>query len=229
LSTARHAPPPSRGTRLALALGAAALLATSAFALTRFFGTGGAATSDIDDEAVVQVPDFSLGLGEVSSVATTGNRNGAGGSIRAEVRAVRRLLNDLYVDAFLDPRSWTDGYASVWPGFAEEARADAQADAATLTLGLDAAGRYRKVEPGTATTDVTMLLDPAGRPASAVAKVEFEATAVGIDGHRAALLSQARFFLEPGAEGWTIVGYRVDRPDLQGGPAEGGDDGGTGS
>jgi hypothetical protein len=229
LSTARHAPPPSRGTRLALALGAAALLATSVFALTRFLGTGRAGTSGIEHEAAVEVPDFSLGLGEVSSVTTTTGGNGAGGSIRAEVRAVRRLLNHHYLDAFLDPRSWADGYASVWPGFSEEARADAQADAATLTLGLDAAGRYRRVEPGTATIDVTMLLDPEGRPASAVAEVEFEATAVGIDGHRAGLLSRARFFLEPGTDGWTIVGYRVDRRDLQGGPAEGGDEAGTGS
>ena len=75
MSTARHAPPPSRGTRLALALGAAALLATSVFVLTRFLGTGRAGTSGIDHETAVEVPDFSLGLGEIPGIrfSTVGN------------------------------------------------------------------------------------------------------------------------------------------------------------
>jgi hypothetical protein len=70
-----------------------------------------------------------------------------------------------------------------------------------------------------------MLLDGEGRPASAVAVVAFEATAIGIEGDREGLLSEARYFLEPADEGWTIVGYRVDRHDLRGGPAEGGEGG----
>ncbi len=64
-------------------------------------------------------------------------------SSAAQVAAqVTQTMTALYTEAFLDPSNWRDGsYDNVWPLFDEGARASAQQDGTTLTLGPPPATR----------------------------------------------------------------------------------------
>lgn len=129
--------------------------------------------------------------------------------LRAPARAVRGVLTGLYELGFVDPEAWAGGR---FPGlerfFAGPAREEARRDLGRLTLG-PAARFLVAVEPRRARLDVSFLLDRRRRPASAVASVRFEGTALAESGAEHLVRHRGDYTLRKGPGGWRIVAYDV--------------------
>lgn len=152
-------------------------------------------------------PRLRLELGRVRALGV--EAPGRPRTFRDAARAVRGVLAGLYELGFVDPGAWAHGR---FPGlerfFAGPAREGARRDLRRLTLGPSA--RFLPaVEPRRARVDVSFLLGRGGRPASAVASVRFEGTAVAVDGDERLVRHRGDYTLRKGPGGWRIVAYDV--------------------
>jgi hypothetical protein len=189
------------------------LAAGAAFAVGRLALKNDPASSEepTETEAAVEAPSFFFALDSASSVSTAA-RVGSPEATRETARAVRKVLNELYRKAFLDPSTWEGGsFDAALEAFDTDAYGDATADLESLTLGTGA--RYERVQPGEGTLSVTVLLGPDGQPVTAEATVSFSATAIAPTGAETLIVSDGSFFLRSTPEGWKIYGYEVDRAD----------------
>jgi LCP family protein required for cell wall assembly len=129
--------------------------------------------------------------------------------VRDAAREVRDVLARLYTDAFVDPAAWQGGrFARLERFFAGAARERVRDDLARLSLG-PGARVLEEVVPTSARLEVTFLLDGAGRPLSAVARMGFEGRgrAAGLE---VRVAHRGRYTLARTGRGWRIVGYEVD-------------------
>ncbi|HXF36534.1 MAG TPA: LCP family protein [Actinomycetota bacterium] len=147
---------------------------------------------------------------ELTRVRGLGVRGPApAGRVRAAAREVRDLMAELYTEAFVDPAAWQGGR---FPGlerfFAGPVRGRVRHDLSRLSLG-PGAGVLDEVLPTRARVEVTFLLDGAGRPLSAVARMGFEGRglAPGLD---VRIAHHGRYRLARTERGWRIVAYDVD-------------------
>ena len=144
-------------------------------------------------------------------------------SSAAQVAAqVTQTMTALYTEAFLDPSNWRDGsYDNVWPLFDEGARASAQQDGTTLTLGASAGDTYDEIGRPRGKIRVKVLLDREEKPSMAVAIVTFTALGTRKDGTYTEIVSNGQFFLKPGGTGWTVYAFQVRRADHETAPPPG--------
>jgi hypothetical protein len=162
------------------------------------------------------VPKFSFRLAKAEAVPTApgANPKKLQGPADSAAKSISSTLANMYRWAFLDPSNRSDGsYDEVWSYFAPEMAQKAQQDAATLTLGPNAADQFSGVDPGNGALQVRVLMDKQGKPATAVAVVKFTAHATGTDHSATTLVSDGQYFLQPASGGWRVVGYKVSRKD----------------
>jgi hypothetical protein len=142
----------------------------------------------------------------VKTTATrTGRRNNAGA--RTAAARIQAALSAFYDAAFMDPRNRERGLPpEAWNAFVGQARKQAMSDAAALTLG-EAGPSIEELSVTEASLSVRILLDPRGRPQSAVATVVFDASGTLKTGEAVQVSSRASFLLEPDGTTWLVVGY----------------------
>jgi hypothetical protein len=125
---------------------------------------------------------------------------------------IKATMDELFFRAFVDTDSWGD-YAGAFAMFDGAAAERAQADAAVLTLGLDANDVYDAMKDATGRLRISVLMDRKDAPVTAVAKVEFVADAERKDGGTTEIQSTGSFFLRKVDGEWRVFAYRVDRDD----------------
>jgi hypothetical protein len=159
---------------------------------------------------------FSFQLGKVQ--ATTISR-----TPRSELNDVARqagvdvkeTMDELYFRAFVDQGSWGD-YEAAFELFEGRAAASAGSDAEVLTLGSTASDDFEAIDEASGTLTVSVLTDAKDAPVSAVAQVEFEATAEAQGGGPSMqVVSVGSFFLREVNGAWRIFAYEVDREDVE--------------
>jgi hypothetical protein len=176
-------------------------------------GTGRSAAAPNSHSPSAPAPHFSFNLAKVR-VMPTGKKKGAKQAAHAAAMDIRSTLDTVYATGFIDPRTWRSGhYGEAWRAFTKDAISRARSDAATLTLGTRAGSVFNSVEPHAGMLVVRILLNPKGRPKTAVANVGFAARASERSGHVIVIRSTGHYFLRPRAHGWVIYGYEVNRDD----------------
>ena len=132
---------------------------------------------------------------------------------------VRQTMDELYLRAFLDPSSWGD-YGAAFELFEDSAAEQAETDVEILTLGSNANADFESIDDASGTLTISVLTDAKDRPVTAVAQVEFEATAASEGGRtQTQVVSVGSFFLREVDGAWRIFAYQVDRNDAEtGGP-----------
>jgi hypothetical protein len=164
------------------------------------------------------VPAFSFKVSQTEAVPTAPEADAKKlqGPADSAAQGIAKTLADMYRWAFLDPSNRSDGsYDEVWNYFDQPMATTAEQDAATLTLGANAGDSFSGVDPGRGVLQVRVLMDKQGKPATAVALVKFTAHATGTDDSATTVVSDGQYFLEPGSDGWRVVGYKVSRKDHQ--------------
>ena len=134
------------------------------------------------------------------------------GAARQTGEDVKATMDELYLRAFVDTDQWGD-YEGAFAMFDDDAAARAQADAAVLTLGLDANDVYDAMDSASGQLQISVLMDQKDRPATAIADVEFVADAERKDGSTTEIQSTGSFFLRKVGGEWRVFAYRVDRDD----------------
>ncbi|MBI4260660.1 MAG: hypothetical protein HY658_08855 [Actinobacteria bacterium] len=223
MSTAHATPPPRRAAlRLAVPVALAAALAAAGVLAYRWVqgpvpvrSVGG--SDEIEEPAAG--PSFDFELSSVTQEAT-GSARIASADLRAAARGIRTTLSELYREAFLDPANWAgQTFDEAWALFDVDAVGAARAEAATLTIGPDAAG-FEAIEVLEGSIQVSVLAGDDGSPFTAVALVTFSAEAVGADGVRVPVKSEGEFLLRPSDRGWLIYGWDLSRGAGDGGGAD---------
>jgi hypothetical protein len=179
--------------------------------LTHSSGTPRPPSTSTTPTAGPPVGNFSFAVKDVR-VVPTGKTAGTKKAGAAAAKRIERTMDALYFEGYLDPSAWQNGsYDAAWKLFARAARARAQKDEPNLTLGADAGSRYSAVTAGPNAAFVRVLMDRAGRPATALVTVRFSAKAAAKDGTTSVLTSSGQYYLVPGPAGWAITGYTVKR------------------
>lgn len=165
-----------------------------------------------------ETPKFAFGVKRVVVETTTATKSSSlAKEAKAAAKDVKATLDELYFDGYVEHDAWGD-FGEIEKLFAEDARAQAEADLDTLTLGEAGAEAYVFVEPDEGTLAIQVLADGADRPTQAIATVRFGGTAEGDDGAFTEVRSLGSYFLRADGGGWTIYAYRVDRTER---PADG--------
>ena len=126
------------------------------------------------------------------------------------------VMDTVYTEGFLDPSSWEGAdYDDAWTQFTDDAAAQAESEADTLTAGSDAGAAYDLIEPAKATVRPRVLVDDAGKPLSVVALVYFSAKGMHDDGSYTLFKSTGQYFLERDGSHWTVVAFDVRRADSE--------------
>jgi hypothetical protein len=155
------------------------------------------------------VGNFAFTVRSVRAVPT-GKTAHTGRRAKEAATGIERTLDALYFTAFLDPSAWQSGnYGSAWRLFSASAAAGARKQERTLTLGSRAGSLYDSVAAGGNGLFIRVLMDPGGRPSTAVAAVRFTADATQKSGGTATISSVGEYYLTPGHRGWSISGYDV--------------------
>jgi len=126
---------------------------------------------------------------------------------------VKETMDELYFRAFVDQGSWGD-YGAVFELFEGQAATRAGSDEDVLTLGPTANDDFASLDHTSGTLTISVLTDAKDAPVSAVAQVEFEATAEAKGGGSSTkIVSIGSFFLRQVDGAWRIFAYQVDRED----------------
>ena len=156
-----------------------------------------------------KVGNFAFTVRSVKAIPT-GKTAHTGRRAKLAAPGIERTLDALYFTAFLDPAAWQSGnYGSAWKLFTSSAAPGARKQERTLTLGSGAGSRYDSVAAGKTGLFIRVLMDPAGRPSTAVAAVKFTATATQTTGGTTTISSVGDYYLTPRHRGWSISGYAV--------------------
>jgi hypothetical protein len=122
------------------------------------------------------------------------------------------VLEELYMQAYVDPGAWGD-YGDAWDLFADEAATQAESDVEVLTLGGSAGDLYEALQAGDSALRVIVLTDPKDKAVGAIAEVSFVATATLADGTTTEISSAGSYFLRRDGDDWRIVAYEVERDE----------------
>jgi hypothetical protein len=215
LAEGRHVRTSSRIKPAALVL--AGVVAAVAVILVFLLKGGGANQSPFSPDP--QTPDFAFEASKVLVVPTTTQAETEKLKTKAKVPSddVKKIMNALYVNAFLDPTNWKDGsYDDVWTLFDTGSGTEAQAQVDTLTAGTGAGAAFDTILPtGTSTLKMKVLFDPKEEPYSVVAIAKFKATGSGKDGQDLQMLSNGQFVFQKVDGTWKVVSFKVLRKDQQ--------------
>lgn len=162
-------------------------------------------------------PHFAFERTKVVAVPTRANAEAGKLTTRAKPAAdeVAKVMDALYVGAFLDSGNWQDGsYGDVWDLFDQGASAEAQQQVDTLTAGTGAGEAFDTIVPDAGVLKTKVLFDQRDQPFSIVAIVRFEATAGGKDGPDLRLNSAGQFVFQKVDGTWKVVSFRVLRNDV---------------
>jgi hypothetical protein len=122
---------------------------------------------------------------------------------------IQTALSSFYDQAFMDPRTWTNGMpSSAWDIFAPEILAGAQRDADSLTLGIQPA-RVTGLRATDATLSITVLVDGSGKARLVLADVAFEASGTVVGGEPLTVTNKATFVFRVVDGQWLVVAYPV--------------------
>src|SRR5439155_19584101 len=120
---------------------------------------------------------------------------------------VRGSLSSFYDAALTRPSTWTRGVPSdAWDAFDPTVRDRATSDEKSLALG-DQAPDLRSLTVGSATLDITVLIDAAGHAQATVARVSIEASGALNDGSTVQVTVDASFVLRRIDQRWLITGW----------------------
>jgi hypothetical protein len=160
--------------------------------------------------------DFSFRLGRVQATPITRTPPSELHEVAQEAGAgVKETMDELYFRAFVDQGSWGD-YGAAFELFEGQAATRAGSDEDVLTLGPTANDDFESLEPTSGTLTISVLTDAEDAPVSAVAQVEFVATAQARGGGSSTqVVSVGSFFLRQVDGAWRIIAYRVDREDVE--------------
>ncbi len=162
-------------------------------------------------------PDgFSFQLGKVQATTISRTPRSELNDVAREAGAgVKETMDELYFRAFVDQGSWGD-YEAAFELFEGRAATRAGSDAEVLTLGSTANDDFEALDEASGTLTVSVLTDAKDAPVSAVAQVEFEATAEAQGGGPSMqVVSVGSFFLREVNGAWRIFAYEVDREDVE--------------
>ncbi len=215
LAQGRHVPSSSRIKPAALIIGGVVVVV--AVILVFLSKGGGAAQGPFHHDP--QTPPFAFEASKVLVVPTTATAETEKLKTKAKPPAddIRKVMDALYIDAFLDPSNWQNGsYDDVWAMFDTGSGTEAQAQANTLTAGSGAGDAFDTILPtGTSTLKTKVLFDPKSEPYSVVAIVKFKATGAGKDGQDLQMLSTGQYVFQKVDGSWKVVSFRVVRKDKQ--------------
>ena len=165
--------------------------------------------------------EFSFHLGNVqASPITDTPPSELKGTAREAGTGIKETMDELYFRAFVDTGSWSD-YGAAYELFDGEARPRAEADVDVLTLGPTAQDDFEALSDPNGSLTIAVLTDNKDAPVTAVAEVQFEATAEAEGGRTSTeIVSVGSYFLRQVDGVWRIFAYRVDRDDeTVGGPS----------
>jgi hypothetical protein len=164
-----------------------------------------------------ETPDFAFDMRFFDAVPSSTDTKVEHDGMQPVAANVTEAMNAYYSSAFLDPDNWSQGnYDAAWSSYDKAAVADAKEQSDVVTLG-DAYTDAESVMPKPSTDSVKILLDPAGKPQTAVAQVTFGALVTGPTGEKTTVSTLGWYFLKPvGARDWQIYAFRIDRKDEPG-------------
>jgi hypothetical protein len=193
--------------RIAVAVGGVAVVVIAAILLS-----GGKVP--LIDGGAKGPHDFIFQLGKVQATPITRTPPSELHEVAREAGAgVKQTMDELYFRAFVDQGSWGD-YGAVFELFEGRAATRAASDEEVLTLGPTANDDFESLEHTSGTLRISVLTDAKDAPVSAVAQVEFEATAEAKGGGSSTkIVSIGSFFLRQVDGEWRIFAYQVDRDD----------------
>ncbi|MBI4260667.1 MAG: hypothetical protein HY658_08890 [Actinobacteria bacterium] len=185
-------------------------------------GAGGVDPEDPDGPGEEDRPEVPLRLVVRSREAVlTGGRVGPAAARRSVRRAavgIRAAITRYHREAFVAEENWTRGrYGPAFEAFVGAARLAVRGDIEVLTLGREAGSVYLGVTPVGGWLRLRVLLNPRGRPVSAVALSVVRVRAGRAEGGDTLVVVRGRFFMQPGKGTWLVMGYDVERDDR---PAE---------
>lgn len=192
-------------TRIAAGVAVLALVVVAAVFL---LGDGGSLLPGGDDETSSA---FSFDL-RVVRAAPISDRSPTQLQDEAEeaAEAVKDTMDHLYFSAFVDEGAW-GSYDDAFALFLGPAADGARDDTEALTLGSTAGDDYDSLSDPSGTLHVVVLTNARDVAVSAVARVAFRARATLAEGGSTRVTSRGAFFLRPGADGWRIFAYDIDR------------------
>jgi len=133
--------------------------------------------------------------------------------VDTEAGEIRKILDDWYQNAFVDPSKYGDGtFSDVAKYFTKEAQTSFTEDLKSLTIG-EAREEVRRVEPAVQTANVTVFFDKAGKPQFATAVVRFEARA-SLKSKEALpvhIRQNATYHFEKKSGEWLVAYYEADQ------------------
>jgi hypothetical protein len=213
--------PPSRGPRrsrliVAVCVGLAVLLVGGIVALLSFGGEGTSVTEPNPSAGPATTPAGSPSPGpparpplffridKVVPVRTDKPNRQAAQDAAIEIAG---RLSAFYDTAFLDPDVWDQRLpVTAWVMFDRSVVGKAKDDASSLTLQGSTEG-LASLDAGETSLTITVLLDPAGRPDSAFADVDFAASGSLTDGQAIGVTNTATYLFELVDGEWMVVGY----------------------
>jgi hypothetical protein len=163
-------------------------------------------------------PKFAFETTKVVAVPTRADATAAKLKEKAKAPAeeVGKIMDALYIQAFLNPDNWQDGsYDDVWAMFEPGAGAEAQQQVDTVTAGTGAGAAFDEILPKTGTMKAKVLLDPKDEPYSVVAIVKFVAVGSGKDGQELVMTSKGQYVFQRIDGTWKVVSFKVMRNDEQ--------------
>jgi hypothetical protein len=160
-----------------------------------------------------ETPEFAFEVRRVVPESTTETRSSDLQREADDVAdQVKATLDELYFDGFVETDTWGD-FGEIEDLFDGEARAQAEADLDTLTLGTSGSETFTFVTPEGGSLVIDVLTDQGDRPVQALAFVKFRGVAEAEDGSLTEVRSDGSFFLHHVEGGWKIYAYRIERGD----------------
>jgi hypothetical protein len=144
-----------------------------------------------------------------------GEHRPSSATTKKAAEAIQDSLSEFYVDAFLDPETWTKGVPSdAWKVFAPAARKQALRHTSTFTLGT--VGRsVASLSVTRSSLAVRVLFGPTGRAEAASAVVVFQARGKTKSGQALELRNRGGLVFRPSSGEWVIVGYPKIRTSIE--------------
>jgi hypothetical protein len=125
-------------------------------------------------------------------------------------------LSAFYDTVFMDPNTWKNGVPKdAWSVFDPSAADQAMKDAKDLALG-DQVPDLATLSVDESSLAVKVLLDVAGKPLAAVARVDFVAVGAIQSGDKVTVTNHADLLLKLEGGKWLVVGYRSASTDVEG-------------
>jgi hypothetical protein len=146
---------------------------------------------------------FTFKLGTTSTVSLR-SKKGSPGDVP---ESVQTTLSAMYDGLFLDPHAWSTAPPSdVYDHFTDTAKPAAQQAGPSLGLG-SLTGTISTLKVNSSNLAVRILIDPSGRPTSAIGEVQFVATAQTKAGSTIRITRHAQYLMENVNGTWLVAGF----------------------